>query len=182
MKKLFLLILAIVPISFLKAVPVDNTGVIMGKVHTEGNKGYFILSDGTFWKAFSFTTRSRGPLEWLTGVELIVPDSYKCGLSEWVLGTEVDACPKYFTLTVDESNASNQEDLKTCSHLLINKKSGKMLFAVPLHPVDCMDQIFQDGHTQGYAEGHTKGYNSGYSLGYSLGYSAGESAAQTHNE
>lgn len=151
----------------------ERISPMIGKIILDSNKGYFVLSDGSFWKAVTFIKRWRTPGEWWQGVELYVPENYDCTPKDWFLGTEIEAYTKISHLNVDESFASNFEDLKKCTHLLYNRGSGKMLFAISMHPADCLGEIFAEGRQQGYDDGYLKGYNSGYDLGYKDGFNKG---------
>lgn len=53
----------------------------------------------------------------------------------------------------------------------------QILFAVSLHPADCMVQIFNDGYNEGLEKGHSSGYLEGYSLGYYAGQQNGYNQA-----
>lgn len=163
MKKIILSLLL-----FASAYAGEPFGYITGKIVPLENKGYWIFSDGSFWQVTTFVKRWRSPLEWVSGVELYVPDEYLSNLTDWSLGDEFEEYPKYGNSRIDESAASNQDDLKKCTHILVNSRTGKILFATALHPSDFILEVFNEGHGIGYF----KGYNSGYDWGYSSGRAA----------
>lgn len=163
------------------ATEATNVGSIAGKVVLESGKGYFLLSDGTFWKVYPFVKRWRTLFEWIKGTELAIPDNYEGLPADWTLSAEVEAYPKYGNLSIDEANASNEDDLKKCTHLLFNRGTGQILFAILLHPADFMIQIFNDGVSEGASNGYSKGYSSGYSAGYNVGYSTGYSDSHVNS-
>lgn len=164
MKKIILALLV-----FASAYAGEPFGYLTAKILPAENKGFCIFSDGSFWQVTTFVKRWRSPLEWVSGVDLYVPPEYECTLKDWALGDEFEAYLKYGNSRADESAASNQEDLKKCSHLLVNPRTGKILFATPLHPNDFVIELFNEAHGIGYSEGYSKGYNSGYDWGYSSG-------------
>lgn len=178
MKKFLFLVLGCIS---LHAEPVS----LVAKVVPQENLGYFIFSDGTFWKVCTFVKRWRGPLEWITGVELTVPENYECNLDTWSLGDFFEAYPKYGNLQADESHASNEADIKKHSHLLVDIRTNKVLFATPIHPSDFTAELYNVGYNTGYNKGvdtgyysgfdkgKTQGYDKGFSEGYSTGHDAG---------
>jgi hypothetical protein len=143
----------------------ESTGTLVAKIAPSDTHAYFILTDGTFWKVSTFVKRWRSPLEWLGGAELIVPENYISSLSDWSYYEEFIICPKEGYLKADESAASNQEELKKCTHLFTMPRNGRVLFATPLHPADFSSQLYNEGHSTGYAEGHRAGYAQGYAVG-----------------
>lgn len=147
------------------AYSVEHCAAITAKFITSDNKGYLAFSDGSFFRVTTFVKRWRGPLEWLSGEELYVPENYLCSLKDWGIGDEFELLPKYGYSRVDESYASNESDIKLSSHILVNLRTEKILFAVPLHPGDLMSQIYSDGHANGYSKGYSEGYSSGYDSG-----------------
>ena len=161
----------------------EKVEYLSAKVLLENTNAYYVLSDGSCWKVMGFVKRWRTPSEWWNNVQL-VPQNYESIPNDWFLGTKIEAYPKYEYLNVDESNASNQADLKQCTHLLVNTRTGQVLFAIALHPSDCMIQVYNDAHDDGYNQGFTKGrlssyqnatdiYNKGVSDGYKDGYAKG---------
>lgn len=163
MKKIFLAVLVVV------SACAEPFGYMTAKVLPTENRGYCVFSDGSFWRVTTFVKRWRSPLEWVSGTELYVPDEYVCDLKDFSLGDVFEAYEKYGNARVDESAASNQDELKKCSHLLVNPRTGKIFYATPLHPVDFTYDLFSEGRSIGYSEGYTAGYSSGYDWGYSSG-------------
>lgn len=153
---------------------------LVAKVIPSDNVGYFIFSDGTFWKVSTFVKRWRGPIEWISGVELSVPESYETTLTNWSLGDLFEAYPKYGNLQADETHASNEAEIKKHSHLLVNPRTNKVLFATPVHPADFTTEIYSVGYNSGvsagYSSGYDKGSSAGYDRGFSVGYSTGHDA------
>ncbi|PIS03325.1 MAG: hypothetical protein COT85_00570 [Chlamydiae bacterium CG10_big_fil_rev_8_21_14_0_10_42_34] len=147
----------------------EFSGELVAKIIPSENQGYFILSDGTYWKVTTFQKRWRNPLEWLVGDEIYVPENYESSLTDWIFGDEFDAYPKYGNLRVNEEDASNIKELKECSYLLVNPRTEKILFAIPLHPSDFVFELYNEGHDNGYRSGYSAGRSDGYSLGYSTG-------------
>lgn len=135
---------------------------LVGKVFLSESKGYFIFSDGTFWKVATVQKRSRGPLEWLCGTELIVPSEYEWKIDECSLGDLFESFAKNRELPFDESHAANQEELKALSHLFIHQPTEKMVFAKPLHPADFLNELYKDAHDRGFALGYATGHDAGY--------------------
>ena len=163
MKKI---LFALIAITTLHADPVQ----LVAKVVPEDSRGYLVFSDGTFWNVSSFVKRWRSPLEWIAGNELYVPEDYECELSDWFFGDEYEVFYKTGNMRVDETHASNEDDLKKHSFLMVNLRSGNTFFASQMQPMDLLTAV----HDEGYNVGHSKGYDAGYSLGYSIGYDAGE--------
>jgi hypothetical protein len=175
------------------SVNAENYGpALAAKVTIEEADGYFILSDGSYWKVVGFVPRTRGLIEWWNDVQL-APDTYKCVPNDWILGVEVIAYPKYGNLGVDEEKASNQDALRQCSYLLVNKANGQVLFASPLDPAVFLTQVFKEAQHSGYDKGYTKGVyerssinqkevkkncDKAYSDGYALGCSERGSVVQ----
>jgi hypothetical protein len=147
------------------AVYAEPNMAIAAKIVPEESRGYFIFSDGTFWKVSSFIKRWRTPLEWISGDDIYVPENYVCSVQDWSFADEFEAYPKYGNIRVNESDASNEEDLKKHSHVLVNIRTGKTLFGTPIHPADFLVQIYDEGYNEGYGIGYSRGYNSGYSAG-----------------
>jgi len=190
MKKWFLIM--ILSCSVICAEKPEKVETLSSKVICQNTNGYFVLSDGSCWKAISFSKRWRSLSEWWNSVQL-VPANYECVPNDWYLGTQIEAYRKYGNLEVDESNASNQELLKQCTHLLVNSRTGQVLFAIALHPAECIVQLFTEAHEDGYNKGLYEGrlknyqnssdsYKSGYSEGYKDGYVKGFQAALVGEE
>lgn len=150
----------------------EPTGALLASVAPSESYGYFILADGTFWKVATFVKRWRSPIEWISGAELQVPESYISKITDWVYNDEFEVCLKYGNLRADESAASNQEELQHYTHLMMNPRTGKVLFALPLHPADFATQLYSEGRSAGHAAGYSEGYLVGYDAGYATGKSA----------
>jgi hypothetical protein len=165
----------------------EKIETISCKVILESSNGYFVLSDRSCWKVMGFWKRWRSLGEWWNGVEL-VPKNYECLPNDWYLGTQIQVYSKYDNLEVDEANASNQEALKQCTHLLVNTRTGQVLFAIALEPSTCMVQLFNEANNEGYNRGYNEGrlkchqnandiYKNGHADGYKAGYTEGFKAA-----
>lgn len=161
----------------------EKQETLVAKVILQNTNGYFVLSDGSLWKAIGFCKRWRTVGEWWNDAQL-VPKNYECLPNDWFLGTEVWAYSKYENLQVDEDDASNKEVLKQCTHLLVNNRTGQVLFAIALNPADCVVHLFNEAHDEGYSQGYTQGqlknsqnahemYNKGHADGYKTGYIEG---------
>lgn len=181
MKKCLLIML--VSCGLICAEAPERIQTLSSKVICENTNGYFVLSDGSCWKAIGFSKRWRSLREWWNSVQL-VPENYECVPNDWFLGTLIEVYRKHGNLEVDEGNAVNQETLKQCTHLLFNTRTGQVLFAISLHPAECIVQLFseahQDGYNKGFYEGRSKSYQNasdsfknGYSEGYKDGYTKG---------
>lgn len=187
MKKWVLIAIAICSVSTTYANTPERTAPLAAKVILQSKEGYFGLSDGSCWKTIGFSKRWRSLSEWWNNVR-IVPENYECVPNDWVVGAQVDAYPKYGNLMINEADASNQEALKQCTHLLVNSRTGQVLFAIPVHPADCLVQVFKEGREEGYSSGLTQGrldsynnahdiYDSGHAAGYKVGYAEGYQAS-----
>jgi hypothetical protein len=159
----------------------ESNMTLVAKIIPTENEGYFIFSDGTYWKVSSFVKRWRSPLEWITGSEIPVPENYLCTIDVWSFGEEFEAYPKYGNSRVNEEDASNAVIIKNHSHILVNKRTEKVLFATPLHPADWASQVQQEGYNKGYSAGYSAGYSSGYNVGYSFGKSASSNSNRQNN-
>lgn len=135
----------------------------------------------------SFAPRWRSVSEWWNGVELI-PQNYRCEPADWVLGTEIQTCSKYGNIEVNLADASNQEALNQCTHLLFNKRTGQVLFAIAMDTAHCMSDLFNEAYKEGKAKGVQEGYakacsdsnviyETGKTAGYKTGYAEGYKAA-----
>jgi hypothetical protein len=164
----------------------EKVGVIASKAILQNSDGYFVFADGSCWKIVTFQKRWRTLSEWWNNQELI-PQNYDTIPKNWFIGAEVLVYPKSQMREVDEKNASNREKLKQCTHMLVNSKNDQVLFAIALHPADCLSHLFQDAHKEGYDEGYSEGmlsrglritssfqegYNEGHKAGYQKGYQA----------
>lgn len=194
MKKIVAILFCLISITSF-AEPPEKVDVISTKIVLENRESYFLLSDQTLWKVVPFTKRWRSISEWWNSVEL-VPKNYESLPSEWHVGSEIEIYSKYQNLIVDEKNASNEKTLKQCSHLLVNPRTGQVLFANPVPLAQGIVQIFQEGckegHSKGYAEGRLSTYQNakeireeayaeGVKVGYTNGYSEGFRDARTVN-
>ncbi len=152
------------------AAEIDHIGLMTCKIKSDHHDhAYFTLSDGSCWKVFPFTKRWRSPLEWWRGVNLEVPEAYECAPNDWVVGADIETYLKYDALSVDETHASNAAQLKRCTHLLVNRHTHQILFAISLQPGDCLKQVFEEAYQQGLTKGKSSGYRDGYNNGYNDG-------------
>jgi hypothetical protein len=165
----------------------EKAETLSSKVILQNTNGYFVLSDRSCWKVIGFSKRWRSLTEWWNNVQL-APENYACVPNDWYLGSQIEVYPKYGNLEISEGNASNQEALKQCTHLLVNTRTGQVLFAIALEPAECTIQLFNDAHEDGYDKGFHQGrlktyqnaneiYNSGRAHGYKAGYTEGYQAA-----
>lgn len=162
----------------------EKTEQLCSKAVLQDRGGYFVLSDGSCWKVVGFAPRWRTPSEWWNNVELI-PENYKCEPDDWVVGAVIQTYPKHAHLEVNEADASNQESLMQCTDLLVNTRTGQVLFGVAMNPAlflaEVSDRFYKDGYSKGerdesvrqsinsiaiYNKGHASGYKSGYEEGY----------------
>lgn len=189
MKKYFLI--ALLSCCAVYASVPEKVDTLSSKISWKNTEGYYVFSDDTCWKVFSFSKRWRSISEWWYDVKL-VPENYECSPGDWTVGTPIEIYPKDGNLEVDQANASNQEMLRRCTHLFYNSLTGQVLFAYALRPAECIVQLYNDGyatgyqegvevgyangHKSGYQQGHSSGYNEGYNEGYSAGYSSGRSS------
>jgi hypothetical protein len=148
---------------------VDHIANLEGGISMNGHNGYFVLTDGTFWKVYGYVTRYRTPFEWWNGASLDVPEQFNCAPKDWYAGSEIECYPRSGVNFVDDSNASNQDELKQCTHVLINSKTGQVLFGIKMSPLTCLNLIYAEGENHGYNKGYSVGYNTGYNNGYSAG-------------
>ncbi len=183
MKKWLVLAIALLSCVVVQASSIERIEVLSSKAILKNANGYFALSDGSLWKAVGFEKRWRTPSEWWNNVQL-VPENYECVPNDWFLGAQIQIYSKYDNLEVNEANASNQEALKQCTHLLVNTRSGQVLFATELDPAECVIRLFNDAFQDGYQSGYSKGrlesykdaseiYNSGHADGFKAGYEEG---------
>ena len=183
MRKIFLVTVAILSCSVVFAREPEKVAVLSSKVILENTSGYAVLSDGSCWKVMAFSKRWRSPSEWWNNVQL-APKEYDCLPSDWYLGSQIAVYQKYGNLEVNEADATNQDELKQCTHLFANTRTGQVLFAISLDPADCIVRLFNEAQEEGYKKGYVKGrssayqnsaeiYDSGYSEGYKVGYSEG---------
>lgn len=182
MKK-WLITLCVLSSAFLCANSADRVGALASKVVLQNTNGYFVLTDGSCWKVVPFAKRWRTISEWWNNVE-IVPENYESSPKDWFIGTQVEAYSKFNNLEVSEKNASNQETLKQCTHILVNSRTGQVLFGIQLDPADCILQLYNDAHDEGHKKGvdqgrmsayknSTESFNAGRAEGYKLGYAEG---------
>jgi hypothetical protein len=173
--KNYFLIFFILACSLAQAMPPESVVQLSTKVILSNNNGYYVLSDNTCWKVIYFSKRWRSLSEWWNDVKL-VPETFECAPKDWIEGSYIEVYSKRDFPEIPLQNASNQDDLINCSHVLINSTSKQVLFANALTTADCMVLLFNQAHEDGYNEGYTRGHSLGYSLGYSTGYQAGLSA------
>ena len=64
----------------------ERVAPISAKAILQNSNGYFVLADGTLWKAIGFSKRWRTLTEWWNNVQL-VPENYECVPNDWFLGT-----------------------------------------------------------------------------------------------
>ena len=150
--------------------------ILSAKIPLQNGNGYVVLSDRSCWKVVVFTKRWRNLDEWWNNVQ-IVPENYECKLEDWHPGTPIAVYLKSENQIADEANASNQEDLRQCPYILVNRRTQKVLFAIPMEPAECLLTIFKEAYTEGHAAGYRIGYSTGtqasYTTGYELGYNNG---------
>lgn len=169
----------------------DREEKLASSVLINDKVGYFCLSDGSLWKVITFTKRWRSLGEWWEGVQL-APESYETSPKDWLLGSEISICSKFEAIEVNELDAVNHDELKQCTHLLMNQGTRQVLFAIPLTSMQCMDLIFKEGKLLGYEEGYNEasmnkivshkkntenayktGYETGKKIGFEQGYEKG---------
>lgn len=187
MKKWCFLLLSLFTCAFVDAGGPEFVEILSSKVVLQNSDGYFALSNGTCWKVISFSPRWRSVSEWWNNVQ-IIPDNYKSKPIDWLDGTQIEIYPVYGNSGVDLDNASNQESLKQCTNLLLNTRTGQVLFAMPLHPAQCIIElatnVYKDGHARGLIEGRSqqfknaeesydRGFEEGFKKGYAEGFSNG---------
>lgn len=158
MKKVFLAIVCATALFSYEA-------TLVAKALPKEEKGYFILSDGTFWKVAPFVKRWRSLSEWWNGQEIAVPEEYNADLKSWNYGDQFAIYPKNEVCRFSESFASNEEELKQTSYALVHVTTGKILFGAPIQPAAFVTQIYDEGYQAGYSSGHSTGYGSGYIAG-----------------
>ncbi|MBS0620910.1 MAG: hypothetical protein JSS61_05585 [Verrucomicrobia bacterium] len=192
MKNWCLVVIASLSCSVMYPSSAPDAEILSSKVILQNTNGYFVLSDRSCWKVIGFSPRWRSLSEWWNNVQL-VPENYECVPNDWYLGTEIDVYSKYGNLQVSEANASNQEALKQCTHLFVNRRTGQVLFAIALEPAQCILDLHRDAHQDGYDEGYSFGrraahnstaqaYENGHSDGYKVGYREGYQAGQRSSE
>lgn len=176
MKNWFLL--AALVLSSVGSADPERVSTLSTKIVLEDTSGYFVLADKSLWKAIAFSKRSRSLSEWWNAIEL-APKNFECLPDDWSLTAEIEVVPKKES-QVNVANASNQDLLEKCTHLLFNKKTEQVLFAMALDPSECLTQLFKEASAEGYAKGLKKGeaksnkmYNDGYTDGYRSGYQVG---------
>lgn len=183
MKKWCLGFLAMVSCAFAGNADLEREEQLCAKAVLENKMGYFVLADGSCWKAVGFSPRWRSISEWWNGVEL-APQQYKCEPNDWFIGTVIQAYPKNSFWEVNEADAANQEDLKQCTHILVNARTSQVLFAIAMDTSHCIVDLhreaYKDGHAKGMKEGYAKQrehaasvYDEGYAAGYKSGYKEG---------
>lgn len=156
MKKWGTLLATLIICSFNNANASEDIQILSSKAILQNSEGYFALSDGTCWKVMSFSPRSRSLCEWWRSVQ-IVPESYQTTPADWLIGAQIEAYPIYGNIEVDIDNASNREILMECTHLLFNRTTNHILFAISMHPAYCLTEVFTDAHQDGYEKGFLDG-------------------------
>ena len=180
---MFFTVLVTMSCSVCCASQLERVEALVSKAVLKNSDGYFILSDGSFWKVITFVKRSRTLSEWWNSASLI-PEQYECVPNDWFSGAEIQVFSKANHLEVDLANASNEKALKQCTHLLYNSKNGQILFAISMQPSEFIDTLFKDARKEGYNAGYSDGryqstndarasYNKGRDEGYKSGYQAG---------
>ena len=177
---ILLLLTAVFSCSFTQASEPERVEYLTSSATFTNGEGYFVLSDESCWKVIGFSTRWRTLGEWWNGAEL-VPKNFENVPCDWAVGSSVEVYSKYENLSVNEADASNQDKLRQCTHLIFSQGTGMVLFAIPLSTANCVVQVFNDAHIAGYDKGYLKGYKEGcnnnydttYSLGFADGYNKG---------
>lgn len=155
------LILLFFSCSLFAAYPVSIQSIVCREV--ESSSRYFTLSDYSWWKVVRFEPRWRTPVEWWQGVELI-PKEYDSHPKNWHPHHEIEVYSKadfYRNSVITEENASNQEALKACTHVLLNRHTQEVLFAIYLDPSMALREVFQGAKEAGKQEGYRQGYSEG---------------------
>src|SRR5690348_14947900 len=137
MRKMFAVAIAVFGLAAIDASEPEKIEALSAKIILQNSNGYYALSDGSCWKTIGFSKRWRTLSEWWNNVQL-VPTYYECVPDDWFLGTQIEVYPKFGNLAVNEADASNQDALKQCTHLMVNTRTGQVLFAIALHPADCL--------------------------------------------
>lgn len=137
----------------------ERTARLYSKAVFRDGNGYCVLSDGSYWEVVRFFPRERTLCEWWNNVEL-VPKNYDCGLGDWVVGEVIQTYSKH-ALKVNDADAGNKWSLKQCTDLLVNTRTGKVLFGVSMNPnpVLFLSQISQRFYKEGWDDGWDDGYN-----------------------
>ncbi len=165
--------------AILDAAP-NNRGVLRGKVIIENQRGYFMLSDGSFWHVFGLTPRARSWSEWWRGIHPSISKNCACHPEDWVLNCPIETYLKEDVLDVNLSDVSNLTKVDQATHCLVNPENGQLLFCNPILPEECMRRIqcesAEIARDQGSKEGAksvglyaTEAYRRGYSDGFSAG-------------
>ncbi|OGN63659.1 MAG: hypothetical protein A3E80_02695 [Chlamydiae bacterium RIFCSPHIGHO2_12_FULL_49_9] len=165
-----ILMMAVLSSSYSFSNEPERAGKLSSKVILKDQGGFFILSDGSFWRAIEYKKRPRTFLEWLQKI-ILVPENYECNPIDWVLGSNIQVYPKQGYSTADEGNALNEDALKQCTHILVNAGNEQILFAVPLTSADCLAQVYQGARKEGLKQGDKNEYQKGYNTGLSRGRS-----------
>lgn len=168
MKKHILLAFAVLLCSIIQANQPEKIGILSAKAILSETDGYYVFSDNTCWKVFSFSKRRRSLKEWWNNVQL-APEIFECAPNNWNVGTEIEVYPKAEFLGIPEENASNKIIIKNCSHVFVNAQTKQVLFGNALGTTDCIVQLFAESYQTGYDNGYTNGYAAGYSYGYVMG-------------
>ena len=144
----------------------DEPNALVTNISIGNNAAYFVLADGSCWKAVQFKTRWRSPFEWWQGVEL-VPKEYTSSPDIWRKGANITVHLKKDCDLVEDKNASNHQEISKCTHLLINHDTGDALFAIYFAFEDCLVQVKNDAYASGKLTGYETGWDEGYRAGKS---------------
>lgn len=121
----------------------------------QSHRGYFALSDGSYWKAVGLIARWRDPIEWIYGEELI-PEDYLSMPRVWQVDEEIRTYLKRDSVNVkrvDLANLYDPVEFQKCSHLLFNVNREQGIFAVKLDIADCIVGVAYQAYENGYGEG-----------------------------
>ena len=95
--------------------------------------------------------------------EVHVPDICQCTVKEWGVGDEYECLPKRgeLFLRLNVAEASNESELRQHDYLLVNARTGKILFSTPVQPKDFIRALYDEVYNAGYSSGHNDGYSVG---------------------
>ncbi len=172
MKKCLVILFALTFVcSVTQAMPPEKVSTLATKLSFK-NRSYYVLSDNTCWEVINLTKRSRSFREWWNNVRL-VPESFESLPEKWELGTVIDLYPRNTFPNIPFENASNKEELSSCSYVLIHSVTKQILFAKPLAIGECLFRVRKDARDDGYDVGYSRGHNVGYTQGYNQGHGDG---------
>lgn len=158
----------------------ENKLSLSSKVMIQSHTAFYALSDGSFWKVFSFTPRWRSVSEWWNDVKLI-PNSYECDPSDFYVGCDLEILTKLDHDLANHENATNKDIISRCTHLMHNVHTDKYLYALKLKPEHLLTELYNESFKDGYHKGFEKGkqfnnidasiqYKNGYEAGFYNGY------------